>query len=249
VVQARVIQINVLGLLGGQTDAGRNAAIDYVVNRVRAESPLMVSLNELCPTQALYLALALGPEYSSRYAIAATRDWRDANGSCRTGGRDANGNLQAGYGNLVLVRFSALGSTEHYYTASDSGSVPGRNLVCVRTGYGYLTFTGCSTHLSAPPAANQTAEWLYALTFQPSTVTFGAGDLNTSRASLGAGFGRNLHEADLTSPKQQTGDKGAAIDYIHGTARNTSVIYNQDVSGDLWFTDHRAITGYYLVYF
>jgi len=234
-----VLQLNMMGLIS-QTSAGRIDGQNYVMDRMFATSPLVVSLNEVCLSQVAYLANHV-PGYTAVYLPSFARTGSSSDTDCR------NSAGKAEYGNAILIRLTYQGRVDWFYSATDSGST--RNMVCAKSSYIFIVYVGCSTHLSSPPPASQMAENVYVVSAQSGT-SFSLGDFNTSRSTLLANapaYSTNFREADITSPKRATGDAGGAIDFVFGKKAAMTVASNALISADLSFSDHRSVRGFYSV--
>lgn len=242
--------MNMQGLVGGTDQDHRDDAVEYAAWLMASGTPITVSFNEICPRQVEDLAGRFVGTYRAAYLPAYASWQHSGSAGCNHSGEEPE------YGNAIFMRFTPVGpASTHYYTTSDTGSA--RNIICMKTAVYLTTFTGCSTHLSAPPTPAQKVELRYAMGSAAggSTASFALGDLNTSRANLLSIYLDSFKEADLSycpdDPpgycKRPTGDRGGAVDYIFGSQNTISSPTAWICPVDLSFTDHRPVVGYYTI--
>jgi hypothetical protein len=247
--QRQLTQLNVMGQTGAfvQTDANRAGVVNYLVSRANSESPLAISLNELCPSQIFSLAVQL-QDYSQRYGLAFGRNYETRFGNCRL---DPDSD-KAEYGNAILMRYTHVTSFVDYYSDTDTTSTPGswiaRNAVCMTTSAFLNTFRACSTHFtSGSPYPSQENEFAFDVSYNSATWRFALGDLNADRSGLPGSYQTAWREADHDQPtKRPTSDGGGRIDYLYAFRANTSDGPNASIIA-LGYSDHHIVRGWFVL--
>lgn len=240
---AQLTQLNVKGLIE-QDDIGRLTAIDYIVSRALDEQPLAISLNELCLSQAFFIAMYLQGTYSNHYAPAFWRPWNQDAGNCRLEPHVPD----VQYGNQVLMRHTFSSSGTHYYSQTDTGTngaVVWRNATCMTTTAFLNAFHACSTHFTlGSPYPGQENDFAFLVAFDSSRYRFGLGDLNGNRHLLPAAYQTAWWEADHNVSKRSTSDGGSPIDYVYAVRDHTASGQNATIT-PLGFSDHHTVRGWF----
>lgn len=244
------LELNVLGLIGTADGRSREAGVNYVLGLMAEHQPLVVALNEICYRQfdaIRAFVAAAGWTYASGYRVAFRRVLvgDDADGCASY----ADPSSHSEYGNAVFLRFTPQASpTGHYY--SQQAGDGSRNMVCATSTVLLYTYRACATHLSTDadvrPSQRDENAWILS---SVGGVVHGAGDYNQGRSLInGTPLDTAFWEADGSTPKRATADGGSAIDYVFGRGDTMTRVGNASISGDLWFTDHRLVSGTFQLY-
>jgi hypothetical protein len=250
---------NMQGLLGRGTsgsanDLVRDQAANYVVTRAQNEGFIAISLNEVCPVEALLMGISLQGPYSNHYAERFNRPFTSGAGQ-----RCVDGYGRGQYGNQIFERYT-LDYYDAYYNGlpevhqdayGNQTSWLWPNTVCIRTNYILIGHHACTEHYSGRPS-EQVDLQNYTL-FSNARFRVMMGDLNQPRSGLPLSYWAYFREADqcpttgCPGGKKPTTDSNAAIDYIWIDLPHTSPGKNVVVT-KLGYSDHHSVRGYFNLY-